>query len=649
MGPLPAHLLGLLLSCALPLGALERPEMTPQDAQFIKDADANTLFDYYEKGIVEEKNPYASQFFLAAAPAHERMRAADEDRFDTLFRKANELADLSRLLNEHAEPGTLREALAARHDLPLLRDPAAFAQWTKKEMPYLPENTVRTAVFEWNTLGKPLKAALVAKKVTPGDWAKMPFSQRNSMVSEFSTGALQEMLKTVPHTRKEMDALHARAKSLGPLLEKDELNQMWEHFNRANDAVTGLEEARKLAGSNADPKLKAALAAAGKAGDLDSMLTQLGTVFDGLKGRAGGVEPEAATAVRRAAPGTPEQKFTPEQRVIYTEMLRHSLLEEMKGTTAGDKLRDFYKKEPFNLVVRPMGNGVMGQYQSQTNEVSVSEDLILKYVREHGLKAEDLINNPEVFKSVSQAVLSTVLHEGIHQEQEAWRRDKDLPHWYVVEHEVEAKSREAAFVLEKSAKDPAYAKFMAENQDLSFVKEAALIAQGMRRDPAAFGPAIRTRYYPGVVTVETQARWAAEDPKVTREVQEGLAKESQRRARLSPAELAALDAQAAPSKDGMVDSAAEAVALISTFKTADLNARLRIFTENLAQAERGRPRAASDYAAYIARDRQTRLEVGTVLAGIDTPLTPALAIGTGGGSPPPPPGAILARPRPSRP
>lgn len=649
MGPLSRLVAAVLFCAALPAAAVERPVVGGDDQAAVEGAPTERLFEVFEEGVLTERDPVKAALFLASNGVHARMKAADGPRFESIFRQATEMADLNRVLTEHPNPGPMREALAARAGFDLLADTPGFLAWTKQKLPHADQKTVRAAVLEWDTLSPDLQKAIAAQGAKPEAWARQSLHARSAALAQVSAKALTEFMATVPKTPKELEALLARARKLDGILENSDRHKLWDFYNRASDAVTGLETARKLAGKNPAPAVKAALAEATKAGSLDAMLGSLGAAFDGLKPRGGAPEPEAAAAVRRAGPGTADQRFTPEQRATYTEMLKHSLIEQMKGTAAGDRLREFYKKEPFNLVVKPMEGGTMGLYSPRDNTVSVSEDLILKFVRGQGRAVGDLLQDPEIFRQVSQAVLSTVVHEGIHQEQEAWRRDRNLPHWYVVEHEVEAKSREAAFVLEKGSKDEAYAKFMADpemQKKLSFVREASLIANELRRDPVAFGERIRTAYYPGVVSIETQARWAAQDPAWMREYQRGIAAELARREKLTPAERAALDSKTVPQPDRSVHSPSEAVALVSTFKTAELRERVRAISQYVSDKEAGRVSAASDYAAFVSRDRRTGVEVGGVLAMVTTPKrTGNLALGDrgGDGSPPPPPPVLKGR------
>lgn len=654
MRPLSRAAAVVFLCAALPASAVDRPQLDPKDKAAVEALPPQDAFPHFENALNKDADPAAAGILLAADGMLEKLKKADPERFEKLFQRATELADVDRILREHTSPAGLRQALDQRRGFDMLADSSALLAWAKKSGAY-DYDLLRKALLEWDTLDPEMSKAVAAGGVTAQAWAKAGLAGRQAAIGKVTEKALTDFTATVPRSKADLDALLARARKLNPYLDSHSSHKLWDYYNRAQSAVEGLAEARKAAGANPPPEVKAALAQAMKEGSLDGMLGKLGKVFDGMKPRGGAPEPAAAAAVRRAAPAEADQQFTPQQRATYTEMLKHSMLEEMKGTVAGERLRAFYKKEPFNLVVKPMGPGTMGLYQSGSNTVSVSEDMVLKFVRGEGRKAEDLLKDPALFKQVSQAVLSTVVHEGIHQEQEAWRRDHDLPHWYVVEHEVEAKSREAAFVLEKASKDPAYAKFMSDpavQEKLTFVRSASIIASDLRRDPVAFEEGIRTRYYAGVASIETQARFAAEDPAFVREMHKGIVAELARREAMSPAERARFDATTVPRTDGMVRTAAEGVALMSTFKTEALRERVRLMSQRLAEDDKRRLSAASDYAAFVARDRRMQVEVGGVLAMLSP--TPgmdgrgmALGAGDGGGSSPPRPGT--AAPKTARP
>lgn len=581
-----------------------------EDASPQLKARAAPLFLELGKEIHQAKDPYAAKAFLDRGDTHDLLRKADPAAFDRLFEEASQLVDLHRSLIDHMSPGTLREALSKRDGYPLLEKPADLLAWRKRFADFKDEGVLRSALLEWDTLPAEVRTALTAAGHKTRGWTGSSFTARSEALDAALSPAVERMKGSVARTSAEAAALHGQAGKLWPYLDKDVKAELSQHLERIDAAAAALADAQQRLAKNPDPALAAKLAEARASGNVTDMLGKLGSLFDGMNVRN--------EAVERAGPGRADQRLREEERKALAEMLVTGVRREIAGTKVGDRLLKMYEKEPFNLVVRPMPPGTMGQYTGHDNVLAVSEDLLLKMARQEGKSAQDLLKG-ELFDKVLKATLSTIVHEAVHQEQNVWRRDKKLPYWDVVEHEIEAKSLEAAFVLEKSAQDPkGYGKFMAENQQSSIlVREGAAIARMLARSPKTFRMAIQADYYPAEVSIEANAAGAYDNAMLV-DMRATVLAELKRRAALSEGDRVALEAASASRLDGRFTREQWNAAILGlkseTLEKMAENQRKAIETRTTGRADV--PRI---YSAYRQRDAETSNLTTGVLASLPVP------------------------------
>ncbi|TPW20384.1 MAG: hypothetical protein FD126_1740 [Elusimicrobia bacterium] len=587
-------------------------------------ARAAPLFVHLGKEIHEARDPYAAKAFLDRGDSHDLLRKADPEAFDRLFEEASQLVDLHRAVNDHMDAST--------DGYPLLDRPADLMLWRRKYADFKDERTLASALLEWDTLAPDLRTALAAAGHKKDRWGATSFGSRSDALEAALSPAVARIKGSVARSPAEAQALHAQAGKLWPYLDKDVKAELSQHLERTDAAAAALADAQQRLGKNPDPALAAKLAEARASGNVTDMLGKLGSLFDGMNVRN--------EAVERAGPGRADQRLRDEERSALADMLETGVRREIAGTKVGDRLLKMYEKEPFNLVVRPMPPGTMGQYTGHDNVLAVSEDLLLKMARQEGKTAQDLLKG-EMFDKVLKATLSTIVHEAVHQEQNVWRRDKKLPYWDVVEHEIEAKSLEAAFVLEKSAQDPkGYGKFMAENQKSSIlVREGAAIAQMLARSPKTFRMAIQADYYPSEISIEANAA-GAYDNEMLVSMNAAVRAELKRRQALAPAERQRLEASAAPRLDGRYTREQWNAAILGvqaeTLERMAENQRKAIETRTTGRADV--PRI---YSAYRERDAESANLTAGVLAALPVPGKDGawpVAHGTKVKAVPPPPG-----------
>lgn len=481
---------------AVPLTALFALVLSPLAAQVVAPS-----LEALSPPIVVEKDPAAARAFLDRKD-HDTLRDADEELFDKTFRAANELSDLEDVLKAHKDPKTLREALGVRGEHELLGTPRALEVWALRRMPGVSRDTVRAGVYEWSSLDDFLRGALARSGQGEKDWAALPFAARRDAVAKVAAEGFAAIKGRVPRTQAELTALEAQKEALSPWLSSDQTSEADEAVEHAQALLKGLADAKGPVASRGDPRLAALLAEARAAPDTEAALAKLAQVFDGLGMRN--------PAVADAGPGRPDQRFEDRSRSQLSEMLRSGVMREMKGTVVGDDLLRFYEKNDMLLVVKPLAVGTLGEFDSAKNELSVNEAEVEQWLRRENRTVDSLLKGGPGFNDLLRAVLSVVVHEAIHHQQNIWQKDGGLPDIGAQASEIEAKARESAFVLEKSAKDKAYRNFMQNNQKrFSFVKTAVSQSAMLARDPAAFRAEVMTDYYPNNASIEADTAAAA--------------------------------------------------------------------------------------------------------------------------------------------
>lgn len=603
-------LAAVLLLAALPGRAEPGAPPTAEQAR----ARSAALFGDLEKRIVADRDPAAARAFLDRTEDHLALRRADIAAFDRVFLAATQLADLAQVLTDHAAPTSMREALGQRLGYPLLQNPAELLAWQARHVKGANADALKRSILDWATLPVPVRTALTGAGAKEEAWRTLSVGGRHGALQRALAPVVERMLKSTARTAAEAQALRDQAHIIWDYLDKSVRAELLRHFEKTDAVASALADAQARVAAEKDPvkaaALKAKLAEARKAGDADAMLGKLGELFDGMS--------VTNAAVASAGPGRADQRLSNKERLALSEMLRDGVKREMAGTEVGDRLLRMYAKEPFNLVVKPMPAGIMGQYTAQDNILAVSEDLITRMARERGKTAQDLLSG-ETFDFVLNATLSTIVHEAVHQEQAVWRRDGKIPYWDVVEHEMEAKSLEAAFILQKAAQDPkGYGRFLAENQRASvFIREGALLADKMRRSPKTFRMSVQADYYPAEVSIEASAA-RAYDEGILRELVGAVRAEQSRRAALPEPARRALDATAAPIPGGAhkLDAWKTAIRTLSaeSLRTLDSN-----WGGALTDKARSRAEMPRLYAAYRRRDAETQALTARVLAALDDP------------------------------
>ena len=520
-GPLksrvPGGILGGMSRLAIPLAALYVFALPAVGAA---QAVAPSL-EVISQPIIGERDPAAAKSFLERKD-HDALRKGDPDLFDRTFRTASELADLNAALGTYKDASALREALGAREGYDLLASPGALERWARKNAPGVDPALVRAASYDWDALEADLRGEMARRGFSEEKWGKLPFAQRHAAATKAGSDAVAALKSRMPRSQSEMEALQARSAALMPWIGAEAAEEAREAVTKAKGAWEGLQEADRRARASGDPKLAAAVAAARASKDPEAALQRLARIFDGL-----GVQ---HPSVIEAGPGKPSQRFTPKSGAQLAEMIKTGVLKEMRGTVVGDEITAVFRKEGMNLTIKPLAPGTQAEFDASNREITLNRLEIERWLRRENITAAELLKGGERFRALLLAVTPVVLHEGIHLQQDAWQKAGKLPDIGAQSQEVEANAREAAFILEKAARDKAYKAFLDKNQErFKFVGTAVQASADLARDPAAFRAAIITDHYPDNPSIEAdsaaaaraaEARRRADAPRVYRAYQD---------------------------------------------------------------------------------------------------------------------------------
>jgi hypothetical protein len=182
----------------------------------------------------------------------------------------------------------------------------------------------------------------------------------------------------------------------------------------------------------------------------------------------------------------PDEPFGEDDVEVITSHLKRDLLDEIAGTRAGGRIRNFYAEgKSLSLGLRRMPVAV-GEFSVLGQDISFSLDFIQSWLRGARLTRADLLDNPAVQRRLARRLSPVFVHEATHHAQHAWMSRHGLARYFTHDDEIEAYSNEALFMLEKAASDPAFfADIDTDDHDA---------ADRMREDPSLFRRIVRRVY-----------------------------------------------------------------------------------------------------------------------------------------------------------
>ncbi len=448
------------------------------------------------RAIAQDDSLSAAQELLASPSLQADWERNDPEGFHQAFAAATELKDLADLLMGRPEPRAIRLGLDSRPHCKFCNNPARLEAWFKREVPGADRRRVhalREATWAWEFVPEAARKDLIFHFVDETAWDALDFPQRMGRLQEWGDTELAAILATTPRTQDEYAAIQERASAIRGIVGNSDSSRLWEHVNHAKQAVDALERAAKLVEGN--PAQSKALEEA-RGADLDGMLTGLNTIYDG----AGVNDP----ALRAAAPPKKSQRFDDSSREMVAGLLRTGLMNETRGTFAGQELEEFYKTNRLDLRVAAPQRGQenwIGWYQAGV--ITFSEKHLAEYLKVENKGIEDLTREPELLRRLTVQLSPLFVHEATHHRQAVWARESGVLEMSGQNKELESMQVEALFVLEKRARDPSFEALLRRDRATSLLaRESLSKSERLANGTQGFRDSINAWHYPELLSLE---------------------------------------------------------------------------------------------------------------------------------------------------
>lgn len=179
----------------------------------------------------------------------------------------------------------------------------------------------------------------------------------------------------------------------------------------------------------------------------------LNKFFDGSNVRQ---DDPIRVAVNATRTSYPDEDFDAQSRQLLGSMLNTSIAEELKGTSAGDRIGS-------NLQIKvEFCNTSYSKIDEENPDVIVlDEETIQQYMRIKGYTAESVIKDRNQLKEIARYMSPAVVYEAAHRDQQKWAKGKgmgktDLYITKTQEDEIDAMSQQALYVAEKMKTDKSF-------------------------------------------------------------------------------------------------------------------------------------------------------------------------------------------------
>ncbi|MFI5363337.1 MAG: hypothetical protein ACHQ49_15325 [Elusimicrobiota bacterium] len=492
--------------------------------------------DWSVERILNAREPEAAAAFLSDDPGQKALAARDEDLYHQVFLSAIDLKSVAELVRGASSETVLRDGLRARPLCEFCQNAPELEAWAAKRLKGIDHDSLRAlslAMYDWETLPADLSRRLSSEGRGPGNWASLTLPERSDTVQPWLTERYVALMAAVPRTSDELKTHNIEVVDVYYMIDREHRNRLNNYQGALETSVEGLEALRLRVAAASDPGLRDALDKAAAAENLESRLELLGKIFDGT----GSHDPTTTVA----APPRQDQTFDNSSRHAVAVLLRAGFRRVIAGTWAGDELNAFYASHTLNLHVAPNdGANTIGSYNHDDGVMSFNEDYIVKFLKSKNRSVRDLQTNPALLEELIVDESAVFVHEGVHQEQEVWRRAHDIPQIPDQDMEIEAKQVQALFTIQKSLQDPIYrACLEADARTDGPARSAAEDANSLRDlRPSAFRDQTRREFYPDLPSLEGGVR---EEMKKAAEGLRRIQDELERRAALPPDQAARLE------------------------------------------------------------------------------------------------------------
>lgn len=504
---------------------------------------------YCEAGIAE-LNPEIAAECLNEKFLLDKLTALDSNKSAGLIQKGSTLKDLLDILDMHTGDIEMRNALSIRladgmpaAALGIGPRPEKFLEWADKYRPRKSE-LVKKAIRSWGSIDNDEKQWLQRSGYTPEKWTQLALAERSRLRYRYAKSLAWDLLNTPQNIdRKTTEELDAKAGVLWKELDTQTNDRLTEHVSQLKARLEAGEKGLALLKSDKNElhRFQAELETM-KEMPVSQQLLKLNELFENSPSLKAS-KPAASLNPGRAYPQT---GFSPGDRPIIAGLLQKALFEEIKGTMAGDRVIGFFntKGNILSLKTAPIP-GFFGMFYPQTGDLNFSEPMIQQWLEAHDYTPRDLQTKPEALKKLAAFLSPVFVHESTHQQQLAWLKSRQFPPEFGHDSEIEAISVASIYIIEKSSKDPSFARMLSSDKSFPFYTENLLqSAKDLQTDPREFKRKIQSTQYSTLPSFEaTASRFLSATAMI--------ADELQRRKNLPVAEQQKLEAAGLTANSGM--------------------------------------------------------------------------------------------------
>jgi hypothetical protein len=442
-------------------------------------------------------------------------------------------------------------------------------------VPFVPPGTSYTASWTVNT-----SSGALFMKIGPSDlifaqseagikaeWERFILKDRNSFLNAKATAMLNAFFVD-GSTRTDAAA---QQRLLG--------NASFEFLDASGKGRLDRYVSQMRAAEEVKARLSASQMATLSAKTVEEQMLELGRMFDKKEATAGKLAERNLDANR---PSRPDETLSAQNNELIAGMLRSSLVSEVKGNPAGDKVAAFYAGgAKLNLAIETC-QGCHAKYEPSSGRIVLDSELVQQYLRANNMSADDLVKSKDGMAGLAKYVSPIFVHEATHQMQHSWADKAGIYKPYTQEDEIEALSMEGMYTTAKRKTDPRFRyQMVTMAKGSSYAQQRVEVAKKFENNQKEFGDFVRQQYYYGVPSFDAASS----------QVLSAVSGELTRRATLSPTDLAEINDYGKDLQEVRRMSAQEIADSVTDIKTSALRSvqadlmNGAAYTEHYAGAE----------------------------------------------------------------
>jgi len=482
----------------------------------------------YETRITSA-DPEASNGFLKDSTLLDKLLISDPGKAVGLKSKAGAVAEYEKLLDKNwtaSQERNLSEAMSSRlldqsplSKVGLAPKPEKTLDWAARYKNYPPGKTalLERSLRKWESVFNGCSFILSSgrsenlwyvkdsagrafMKITKDDaifkdteagmkslWETMTLKERNNYLNFKAGGLLDDLID------KSISDNSVRAADSPIVGDNPLLNYLDGPGNGRLQKYIAKMNAVELAKARLNPAQLAKL----DGQPIEQQLYLLGNAFDKSEIKGPVTLERKIDILRQSKPG---ETLSPQNNALLAKMLGSSMLAEVKGTVAGDKVAKFYASGAKLDVAIESCQGCYAKYEPSSGRIIFDSELIQQYLRANNTSSDKMVGSKEQLAGLGKYLSPMLAHEGTHQMQHAWADKAGVYKPYVQEDEEEANSMEALYTMEKLKKDPKFKSMLIKmrNSSSSYAGKRLELERTFKKNTDEFGDKVSQVYYPGL-------------------------------------------------------------------------------------------------------------------------------------------------------